>query len=98
MSGIFRNDWHNRWVEGGATNFTKLQFTLVLKCGGKKFAIIFKESQNFLLKKLSLSSKKIRTWDPGSGKNLFRIPGSKRHRIPDPDPQHCLELSNKYLG
>ncbi len=26
--------------------------------------------------------------DPGSGKNLFRIPGSKRHRIPDPDPQH----------
>jgi hypothetical protein len=22
--------------------------------------------------------------DPGSGKNLFRIPGSKRHRIPDP--------------
>ncbi len=26
--------------------------------------------------------------DPGSGKSLFRIPGSKRHRIPDPDPQH----------
>jgi hypothetical protein len=28
--------------------------------------------------------------DPGSGKNLFWIPdpGSKRHRIPDPDPQH----------
>jgi hypothetical protein len=25
--------------------------------------------------------------DPRSGKNLFRIPGSKRHRIPDPDPQ-----------
>jgi hypothetical protein len=28
--------------------------------------------------------------DPGSGKNLFRIQGSKRHRIPDPDPQYCL--------
>ncbi len=28
--------------------------------------------------------------DPGSGKNPFRIPGSKRHRIPDPDPQHCV--------
>jgi hypothetical protein len=27
---------------------------------------------------------KIWVWDPGSGKNLFRIPGSKRHRIPDP--------------
>ena len=26
--------------------------------------------------------------DPGSGKNLFRIPESKRHRIPD--PQHWL--------
>jgi hypothetical protein len=26
--------------------------------------------------------------DPGSGKNLFRIPGSKRHRIPD--PQHWM--------
>ena len=30
-------------------------------------------------------------WDPGSRKNLFRsrIQASKRHRIPDPDPQHC---------
>jgi hypothetical protein len=25
--------------------------------------------------------------DPGSGINLFRIPGLKRHWIPDPDPQ-----------
>ncbi len=31
---------------------------------------------------------KIWVWDPGSGKNLFRIQESKRHRIPDPDPQH----------
>jgi hypothetical protein len=37
--------------------------------------------------------------DPGSGKKTysgFRIPdpgpGSKRNRIPDPDPQHCLNL------
>jgi hypothetical protein len=33
-------------------------------------------------------------WDPGSEirKTLFQIPdpGSKRHRIPDPDPQHSL--------
>jgi hypothetical protein len=27
---------------------------------------------------------KIWVWDPRSGKNPFRIPGSKRHRIPDP--------------
>jgi hypothetical protein len=30
--------------------------------------------------------------DPGSGKTYSgsRIQGSKRHRIPDPDPQHCI--------
>ncbi len=39
---------------------------------------------------------KIGVWDPGSGKNLFRIPDpvsrgqkSTGSRIPDPDPQHC---------
>jgi hypothetical protein len=26
--------------------------------------------------------------DSGLGKDLFRIQGSKRHQIPDPDPQH----------
>ncbi len=47
-----------------------------------------------IVKKLS----KIWVWDPGSEtrKKLIpdpgsRIQGSKRHRIPDPDPQHCLE-------
>ncbi len=29
---------------------------------------------------------KIWSWDP----NLSRIPGLKRPRIPDPDPQHCI--------
>jgi hypothetical protein len=31
----------------------------------------------------------------GSGirKKLFRIRGSKRHRIPDPDPKRCIALS-----
>ena len=24
MSGIFRNDWHNRWVEGGGHKFHKI--------------------------------------------------------------------------
>jgi hypothetical protein len=31
--------------------------------------------------------------DPGSEKNLIRIPGSKRYRIPDSDPQHWFVLS-----
>jgi hypothetical protein len=91
--------------------FHKIEIILVLKCWRKKFGPIFKELQNILPKKLSLSSPKygfgirdlgsgirdpgaeIRdprsgSRDPGSRKNLFRIPWSKRHRIPDPDPQH----------
>jgi hypothetical protein len=33
--------------------------------------------------------------DPGSGKNVFRIanPESKRHRIPDPEPQQWVFLT-----
>jgi hypothetical protein len=42
---------------------------------------------------------KIRVWDLGSGKIPFgsRIQGSKRLRIPDPDPQHCVLLSKHFL-
>ncbi len=36
--------------------------------------------------------------DPGSGKKLFRIPGPKRHRISDPDPQHCLWTVKIFLA
>ncbi len=78
-----------------ATNFTKLQIILFLKFWRK-------ELYNFLPKKLSISSQKygfgIR--DPRSGirKKPNPDPGSwiqvsKRHRIPDPDPQHCPRLS-----
>jgi hypothetical protein len=81
-----------------ATNFTKLYIISVLKCWRKKFGPIFKELQNFLPKKLSLSSQKygFGIQIPRSGKNLFWIPdpgsrGQKGNgfRIPDPDPQHC---------
>jgi hypothetical protein len=39
------------------------------------------------IQKLVIKLSKIWFWDPGSGKNLFRIPvqRSKRHRIPDPE-------------
>jgi hypothetical protein len=33
---------------------------------------------------------KIWFWDPGCGKNLFRIPDPRIKKAPDPDPQHCL--------
>jgi hypothetical protein len=73
---------------------------LCLKCWTKKFRPVFKELLNFLFKKLSLSSEKygfgIR--DPRSGIRKkpipdprFRIQGSKRHRIPDPNPQHRVK-------
>jgi hypothetical protein len=79
-----------------ATNFTKLYIILVLKCWRKKCGPIFKELQNFLPKKLSLSSQKygfgIR--DPEKTYSGSRIQGSKRPRIrirntggwKDPDP------------
>jgi hypothetical protein len=56
------------------------------KCHGSATLLITQK----IVTKLS----KILIWDPGSEigirkKNLFRIQGSKRHRIPDPDPQHC---------
>jgi hypothetical protein len=63
----------------------------------KKVWSIFKELSNFLPKKLSLSSQKygFRIRDPRSGirdpektYSRSRIRGSKKHRIPDPDPQH----------
>jgi hypothetical protein len=45
----------------------------------------------------------IRVVHPGSGSLLFthpgsRIQGSKRHRIPDPDPQHCIILLSVRLN
>jgi hypothetical protein len=49
--------------------------------------IIVLFTQKFVIK---LS--KIWAWDPGSGKTYSESwipdPGSKRHRIPDPDPQY----------
>ncbi len=36
--------------------------------------------------------------NPGSRKNLSRIQGTKKHRIPDPDPQHCIKLIIKILN
>ncbi len=77
-----------------ATNFTKLQIILVLKCWRKNLGQIFKELLNFLPQKLSLSSQKygfgIR--DPEKTYSGSRIQGSKRHRIPDPDPQHWKKV------
>jgi hypothetical protein len=56
--------------------------------------ICIKEFKYFNPKKRCLSCQK---YDPGCSSRFriltfypSRIPGSKRHRIPDPDPQHCM--------
>jgi hypothetical protein len=41
--------------------------------------------QTVFTQKIFTKPSKMWVWDPGSGKNLFRIPGSKRHRMPDPE-------------
>jgi hypothetical protein len=67
-----------------------------------KFQRIFEVFTQKIVTKLS----KIWVWDPGSeildqekSYSGSRIQGSKRHRIPDLDPQHCvLVLSTRGNG
>jgi hypothetical protein len=54
----------------------------------KKIWVNFQRIIELFNQKIVTKLSKIWVWDLGSGKNLFRIQGSKRHRIPDPDPQH----------
>jgi hypothetical protein len=43
--------------------------------------------------------KRGRIRDPGSGKNpsRIRIQGVKKHRIPDPDPQHWYKVNESEI-
>ncbi len=52
-----------------------------------------------IAKNLSLSYQKICVWDPGSGKNLFRIrdPGSRFKKAPDPYPQQWVSFNSLLL-
>jgi hypothetical protein len=63
----------------------------------KKIWANFQRIQELFTKKIVTKLAKIWVWDPGSGKNLFRIPDpgvkkapdpGSRIPIPDPDPQH----------
>ena len=58
----------------------------------KKIWTNFQRIIELFTQKIVTKLSKIWVWDPGSRKNLFRIPnpGSKKHRIPDPNPQYCL--------
>jgi hypothetical protein len=56
----------------------------------KKIWANFQKIIELFTQKIVTKLLKIWLWDPGSGKNLFRIPDPqvRRHQIPDPDPQH----------
>jgi hypothetical protein len=58
----------------------------------KNFLANFQKIIELFNKKIVTKLSKIWVWDPGpgSGKNLFRIPGSKKHRIPDPRYFHIF--------
>jgi hypothetical protein len=55
----------------------------------KKIWVNFHRILELFIQKLSLSSQKygFGLWDPEKTYTGSRIQGSKRHRIPDPDPQ-----------
>ncbi len=57
-----------------ATNFTKLQIILVLKCWRKKIWANFQRIIELFTQKIVTKLSKIWIWNPGSGKNLLRIP------------------------
>jgi hypothetical protein len=63
----------------------------------KKIWANFQRIIELFSQKMVTKLSKIWVWDPGSEirdpvktYSGSRIQGSKRHRIPDPDPQHCL--------
>jgi hypothetical protein len=66
----------------------------------KKICANFQRIIELLTQTIVNKLSKIWVWDPGSEirdpektYSVSRIQGSKRHRIPDPDPQHCFKAN-----
>ncbi len=59
----------------------------------KKIWANFQRIIELFTQKFVTKLSKIWIWDPGSGKNLFRIQRPKRHRNPDPDPHHWFQIN-----
>jgi hypothetical protein len=66
----------------------------------KKILAIFQRIIELFTKKIVIVKKllKIWSWDPGSGKNLFRIPdpGSRGQKAPDPGSR--IRIRNTAFG
>jgi hypothetical protein len=54
----------------------------------KKICANFQRIIYLFTPKIVTKLSKIWLWDPGSGKNLLRIPDPGVKKAPDPDPQH----------
>jgi hypothetical protein len=77
--------------------FHKIENYLIFEKLKKKIWANFQRIIELFTQKIATVLSKIWVWDPRSGihdtektYSGSRIQGSKKHRIPDPDPQHCL--------
>jgi hypothetical protein len=77
--------------------FNKIVNYFMFEMLNKKIWDNFQRVIELFTPKIVTKLSKIWVWDPGSEirdpektYSGSRIQGSKRHRIPDPDPQHCI--------
>jgi hypothetical protein len=94
----------------GVINFTKLNY-FIFEMSKKKIWANFQRIIELFTQKIVSRLSKVWVSDPGSEirdprsgiwdlektYSGSRIQGSKRHRIPDPDPQHCVFRSVLYI-
>jgi hypothetical protein len=66
--------------------FHKIEYYVIFELLKKNIWANFQRIVEVFTQKIFNMLSNIWVWDPGSGKNLFRIPdpGVKRHQIPDP--------------
>jgi hypothetical protein len=83
--------------------FHKTENYFVFELLKKKIWANFQRIIEHFLQKIVIKLSKIWFWDPGSEiqdpektYSGSRIQGSKRHRIPDPDPQHWVPAPVSY--
>jgi hypothetical protein len=69
--------------------FHKIENYFIFEMLKKKFWANFQRIIELFTQKIVTKLSKIWVWDPGSGKNLFRIPDPGVKKAQDPDPQHC---------
>jgi hypothetical protein len=85
--GVKKNLCHNFLC---SHKFHKIASYFSFEVLKKKIWANFQRIMELLTQKIVNKLAKIWVWDPGSGKNLFRIP--------DPDPQHCVVDSPDLCG